>query len=65
MICINDKDFCMDGNTVVTFGKFDGIHKGHRMLIENAKRIAYENNLKVVVFTFRVVEGRHYPYMDE
>lgn len=65
MICIRNKDFSMNEDTVVTFGKFDGIHKGHRMLIDNAKKIAYENNLKLVVFTFKVVEGKTYPYMDQ
>ena len=28
MICIENKDFVLDEHTVVTLGKFDGIHKG-------------------------------------
>ena len=27
MICIENKDFVLDEHTVVTLGKFDGIHK--------------------------------------
>ena len=51
MICINDKDFCMDGNTVVTFGKFDGIHKGHQRLLQEIFE-AKSRGLKAAVFTF-------------
>ncbi len=36
--------------TVVTIGKFDGVHTGHRKLIETAVKIAEENNLKSLVY---------------
>lgn len=65
MICINNQDFEMSEATVVTLGKFDGVHKGHQKLINEAKRIAKENNLKLVVFSFKVEEGLEYPYMDK
>ena len=39
--------------SVVTIGKFDGIHKGHEVLIERAVIFAKENNLKSVVLTFK------------
>jgi riboflavin kinase/FMN adenylyltransferase len=48
---INSKDFKLTG-TNVTFGKFDGIHKGHRFLIDELKKQKEVNQGKIVVFTF-------------
>lgn len=42
-------------NTVVTFGKFDGIHMGHMALINAASKIAKEHDLKLCIFTFDVL----------
>ena len=36
----------------VTIGKFDGLHKGHRVLIKKTVDYARKNNMKSVVFTF-------------
>ena len=44
--------FHIPERTVATFGKFDGIHMGHMALINTAARIAREQGLKLVVFTF-------------
>lgn len=38
--------------TVVTLGNFDGLHQGHRVLINLAKQYAQSEKLKSVVFTF-------------
>lgn len=38
--------------TAVALGNFDGIHKGHQVLINEAVRIAKEKNIKSAVFTF-------------
>lgn len=38
--------------TAVVLGNFDGIHKGHRLLINKAKEVAREENIKTAVFTF-------------
>lgn len=38
--------------SAVTIGKFDGLHKGHRVLIKKTVDYARENNMKSVVFTF-------------
>lgn len=38
--------------SVVTIGNFDGIHKGHQVLIEKATEYAKKNNLISIVFTF-------------
>lgn len=37
---------------VATLGFFDGVHKGHRFLIEETKRIAKERGLPPMVITF-------------
>lgn len=47
--------FKIPENTVVTFGKFDGIHMGHMALINTAAKIAKENNLKLCIFTFDIL----------
>lgn len=41
--------------TVVTLGKFDGIHMGHMALINHAFKIAREQNINLAVFTFDVL----------
>ncbi len=38
--------------TAVTLGNFDGVHMGHRRLIQLTKEYAEKENLKSVVFTF-------------
>ena len=46
-------DFNISGNTVVTIGKFDGIHRGHAEIFERMR--AYRaKGLKTVVFTFDI-----------
>ncbi|AAC06488.1 bifunctional riboflavin kinase/FAD synthetase [Aquifex aeolicus] len=39
-------------NTAITVGNFDGVHLGHRYLIENLKKKAKSENLKTLVLTF-------------
>jgi len=45
--------FQIEEPTVVTFGKFDGIHRGHKMLLDNLLEKKKEG-LKAVVFTFDI-----------
>ena len=40
------------GNSVVALGFFDGVHLGHRSLIERAKETAKEKGLETSIFTF-------------
>lgn len=40
--------------SVVTIGTYDGVHRGHRQLIEETKRAAAEHRCKSVIVTFRV-----------
>lgn len=38
--------------SVVTIGNFDGIHKGHEVLIKKAVQYGKKHNIKSIVFTF-------------
>ncbi|WP_235878552.1 adenylyltransferase/cytidyltransferase family protein [Saccharopolyspora karakumensis] len=40
------------GPTVLTIGVFDGLHRGHRSLIDKARRTADERGLPLVMVTF-------------
>ncbi|HKM04689.1 MAG TPA: bifunctional riboflavin kinase/FAD synthetase [Lachnospiraceae bacterium] len=44
-------DFHIEGKTAVAIGKFDGIHRGHQKLINEALRYK-KQGLKTIVFTF-------------
>lgn len=49
----NTTDFYIEENTVLSLGKFDGIHRGHELLLEHlaAKK---EEGLSSVIFTFDI-----------
>jgi riboflavin kinase/FMN adenylyltransferase len=40
------------GESVVTIGEFDGVHRGHRRIVDRAAQIGRERELPVVVITF-------------
>lgn len=46
------KNITRDPNTVVTVGTFDGVHQGHRALMEAVVTKARERNARSVVVTF-------------
>lgn len=50
------RDFQIAEPTVVTLGKFDGIHRGHRLLLAEMFRFR-QAGLKTAVFTFTVAPG--------
>lgn len=47
-------DYKIKENTVITLGKFDGLHLGHELLINKVIELSAINDLKSVVFTFDV-----------
>ena len=49
---ITNQEISQNRPTAVTLGNFDGIHLGHRALIDITKRSAQKYNLKSVVFSF-------------
>ncbi|MGT2799293.1 bifunctional riboflavin kinase/FAD synthetase [Streptococcus marmotae] len=52
-ITINDyKDIQPQGDTVLVLGYFDGIHLGHKALLDKARAIADQRGLTVTVLTF-------------
>ena len=52
---INTTDIKINEKTAVVIGKFDGEHRGHRKLFRTLKEEARKNDLKTVVFSFRVL----------
>lgn len=52
MIVIRDTDVPAGTGLVATIGFFDGVHRGHRFLIEELKRVAGEVHLPSAVITF-------------
>jgi riboflavin kinase / FMN adenylyltransferase len=57
------------GESVVTIGEFDGVHRGHQRIVARAARIGRERNLPVVVITFDphpdevIRPGSHPPFL--
>lgn len=47
-------DFKINTPSVITLGKFDGIHRGHELLMEELKNKSVEYGFNAIVFTFDV-----------
>lgn len=43
------------GNTAITLGKFDGMHRGHQKLIHQVHQLKLKHGVKTVVFAFDMV----------
>lgn len=50
----NTLDFRIEYNTVITLGKFDGLHRGHELLMKNLIDWRNRYGYKAVVFTFDI-----------
>lgn len=53
----NTTDFKIEEPTVLSLGKFDGIHRGHELLMEHLAH-KKEKGLKTVIFTFDIPPKR-------
>ena len=53
MEIINGTEFVIDKPTAVTIGKFDGIHLGHKKLINNTVKYR-KSGFSPVLFTFDI-----------
>jgi riboflavin kinase/FMN adenylyltransferase len=40
-------------NTTIAIGTFDGVHSGHKVVLETASKMAKESNTPMVIFTFK------------
>lgn len=58
------EDFPSDVNTIVTIGTFDGVHKGHQIIINRINEIAKKEAMESVVLTF-YPHPRHVIYPDD
>ena len=61
-------DFQIEGKNAVAIGKFDGIHVGHRKLLQKISQ-AKQNGMAAVVFTFdpspeELFQGIKLPVLD-
>ncbi len=50
------KKYEIEGQTAITFGKFDGLHEGHMLLVEEVARLAKKDGLQSVVCAFDMRE---------
>ena len=50
----NTLDFKIEKPSVVTLGKFDGLHRGHELLMRKLLRCKEAKNYQAVVFTFDI-----------
>lgn len=59
----NTTDFYIEEDTVISLGKFDGIHRGHELLLEHlaAKK---EAGLSAAVFTFDIPPRKNVQHTD-
>ncbi|XCP83933.1 bifunctional riboflavin kinase/FAD synthetase [Roseburia hominis] len=46
------ESYCSSGETAVTLGKFDGLHRGHQKLIRQVQRLKAKYHVRSVVFAF-------------
>lgn len=47
-------DYTIKSPSVITLGKFDGLHRGHELLMEKLKEISEKNQYNSIVFTFDI-----------
>lgn len=55
----NTLEFDTERGSVVTLGKFDGLHRGHMLLVNRVLEQGKRDGLETVVFTFSVPPSSH------
>ena len=50
----NTLSFETERRSAVTLGKFDGLHRGHMLLVDRILELGKQEGLETVVFTFAV-----------
>ena len=58
------EDFSSDIATIVTIGTFDGVHKGHRIILDRINDLAKQHGLESLLLTFDP-HPRHVIYPDD
>lgn len=53
MKIIEDANLPLAGGHVIIIGNFDGVHVGHRQLMQKARQLGAELNLPILVWTFK------------
>ena len=51
-------DYTIKEDTVITLGKFDGLHRGHELLMDKLLEKGREYGYRTVVFTFDIPPRR-------
>ncbi len=59
----NTVDFQIEEDTVISLGKFDGIHRGHELLMERLAEKKREG-LKAAIFTFDIPPRRNVQHVE-
>lgn len=55
----NTLEFETERGSIVTLGKFDGLHRGHMLLVDRVLEQGKRDGLETVVFTFSVPPSSH------
>ncbi|OPJ61815.1 bifunctional riboflavin kinase/FAD synthetase [Clostridium oryzae] len=53
MLIIKDSDKKIEGRTFIALGSFDGLHRGHRKLIDKCIELSKEHKVRSMVYTFQ------------
>ena len=59
----NTLDFHVEEPTVISLGKFDGIHRGHELLMEKLAQ-KKEEGLKAAIFTFDIPPKKNVEHIE-
>ena len=59
----NTLDFHVGEPTVISLGKFDGIHRGHELLMEKLAQ-KKEEGLKAAIFTFDIPPKKNVEHIE-